>query len=87
MIFQLLHQRKPFVQSILTVHAVIKVKVTFEIKICFGKTPIRGENIIGKGENAGCQHFLLFSKAFLKAFFLCVVNRKQHSSHPLMQNL
>ena len=27
----------------------------------------RVENIVGKGENAGHQHFLLFLKCFLKA--------------------
>ena len=27
------------------------------------------ENIVGKGENAGYQHFLLFPQCFLKAFF------------------
>ena len=25
------------------------------------------ENIVGKGENAGCQHFLLFPQCFQKA--------------------
>ena len=30
----------------------------------------REENIVGKGENAGSQHFLLFPKCFLKASFL-----------------
>ena len=29
----------------------------------------RVENIIGKGENAGYQHFLLFQQCFSKAFF------------------
>ena len=29
----------------------------------------RAENIVGKGENAGHQHFLLFQQCFLKAFF------------------
>ena len=28
------------------------------------------ENIVGKGENAGYQHFLLFQQCFLKASFL-----------------
>ena len=28
------------------------------------------ENIVGKGENAGNQHFLLFQPCFLKTFFL-----------------
>ena len=27
------------------------------------------ENIVGKGENAGCQHFLLFPQCFQKASF------------------
>ena len=30
----------------------------------------RIENIVGKGENAGYQHFLLFPQCFQKAFFL-----------------
>ena len=29
----------------------------------------RGENIIGKGENAGYQHFLLFPQCFQKASY------------------
>ena len=29
----------------------------------------RGENILGKGENAGHQHFVLFPKCFQKASF------------------
>ena len=28
------------------------------------------ENIVGKGENAGYQHFLLFPKCFLRLSFL-----------------
>ena len=28
------------------------------------------ENIVGKGENAGYQHFLLFPQCFQKAFSL-----------------
>ena len=27
------------------------------------------ENIVGKGENAGYQHFLIFPQCFQKAFF------------------
>ena len=30
---------------------------------------LRVENIVGKGENAALQHFLLFPKCFPKAFF------------------
>ena len=33
----------------------------------------RIENIVGKGENAGYQHFLLFPQCFEKDFFLRVV--------------
>ena len=31
------------------------------------------ENIVGKGENAGCQHFLLFPQCFQKASFSGIV--------------
>ena len=31
------------------------------------------ENIVGKGENAGYQHFLLFPTMFSKAFFLRIL--------------
>ena len=30
----------------------------------------RVENIVGKGEDAGYQHFLLFTQSFQKASFL-----------------
>ena len=30
----------------------------------------RVENIVGKGENAGHQHFLLFPQCFRRAFYL-----------------
>ena len=30
----------------------------------------REENIVGKGENAGYQHFLLFPQCFQKDFFI-----------------
>ena len=33
------------------------------------------ETIVGKGENAGNQHFLLFPTMFSKGFFLRVVKR------------
>ena len=33
----------------------------------------RLENILGKGENAGNQHFLLFPQCFEKGFFLRAV--------------
>ena len=29
----------------------------------------RGENIVGKGENTGYQHFLLYPQCFQKASF------------------
>ena len=32
----------------------------------------RVENIVGKGENAGYQHFLLFPQCFQKAFFFVI---------------
>ena len=36
----------------------------------------RVENIRGKGENTGYQHFLLFPKCFRKVFFLRVVKSR-----------
>ena len=36
----------------------------------------RVENIVGKGENAGYQHFLLFPQCFQKAFLLRVVKSR-----------
>ena len=42
-----------------------KTDVTEKLKFVWGRT----ENIVGKGENAGNQHFLLFPKSFQKAFF------------------
>ena len=44
----------------------------------------RGENILGKGENAGNQHFLLFPKCFLLyQRQICVPSYQPHiNSHP-----
>ena len=39
-----------------------KINVTEKIEICFWKC----KNMVGKGENAGFQHFLLFSQCFQK---------------------
>ena len=36
-----------------------------KLKFVFGRV----ENIVGKGENADYQHFLLFQKCFQKSFF------------------
>ena len=47
----------------------IHVNVTQKLKFVLRSV----ENILGKGENAGYQHFLLFPKMFSKAFFLRVV--------------
>ena len=46
-----------------------KINVTQELKVVSERT----ENFLGKGENAGYQHFLLFQNMFSKAFFLGVV--------------
>ena len=43
-----------------------KINVTQKLKFKLGKV----ENIVGKRENAGCQHFLLFPQCFQKAFYL-----------------
>ena len=42
-----------------------KSNVTQNIKVVFHRL----ENIVGKEENAGYQHFLLFPQCFHKAFF------------------
>ena len=51
-----------------------KLKVFADDKINVAKMMIsvfaRVENIVGKGENAGYQHFLLFPQCFQKASFL-----------------
>ena len=49
-----------------------KSNVTKNIKVVFHSI----ENIVGKEENAGYQHFLLFPTMFSKGFFLqCVKSR------------
>ena len=46
-----------------------KINVTQNLNFGLGKV----ENILGNGENAGYQHFLLFPKCFQKASFLKVI--------------
>ena len=41
-----------------------KIDVTQKLKFVLGQV----ENNLGKGENAGFQHFLLFPKCFQKPF-------------------
>ena len=42
-----------------------KIKVLKMMTIVFDRV----ENIVGRGENAGFQHFLLFPQCFQKAFY------------------
>ena len=49
-----------------------KINVTKKLKFASRRV----ENIVGKGENAGYQHFLLFLQCFLKAFFLRVIKSR-----------
>ena len=42
-----------------------KINVTVKSKFVLGRV----ENIVGKGENAGYQHFLLYPKCFQKTSF------------------
>ena len=44
----------------------VNLTVTQKSKFALGRV----ENIVGKGENAGYQHFLLFLQCFQKAFSL-----------------
>ena len=46
-----------------------KISETEKLKFVLGKL----ENIAGKGENAGYQHFLLFPAMFPKGFFFKIV--------------
>ena len=46
-----------------------KINATEKFKFALGRV----ENIMGKGENSGYQHFLLFQQCFQKASFLKVV--------------
>ena len=43
-----------------------KINVTKKLKLVLGRV----ENIEGKGENAGSQHFLLFPQCFQKASYI-----------------
>ena len=52
-------------RSILNVLAENKINVNYKLKF-FG---VRVENIVGKGENAGNQHFLLHSQGFQKGSY------------------
>ena len=58
----------------------IKLKAFEDDKITVAQMMIsvfhRVENIVGKGENAGNQHFLLFQSMFSKGFFLGVVRSR-----------
>ena len=42
-----------------------KIDITEKMKFVFGRV----ENIVGKGENAGYHHFLLFPQCFQKASY------------------
>ena len=42
-----------------------KINITEKVKFVLGRV----ENIVGKGENAGYQHFLLFPQYFPKASY------------------
>ena len=54
--FKSLPNDKILGQSKFKAFAYEKINVLKKIEICFGK----GRNIVGKGENAGFQHFLFF---------------------------
>ena len=46
-----------------------KKNVTQKLKFAMGRV----QNIVGKGENAVYQHFLLFPQCFQKGYFVRVV--------------
>ena len=59
-LFQSLPNNKILDLSKLKVFADNKINMTQKLKLALG----RKENIVGKGENAGNQHFLLFRQCF-----------------------
>ena len=64
-LFNSLPNDKILNQSKLKVVADNKIIVTQRLKFVFGRI----ENMVGKGENAGYQHFLLFPQCFQKLSF------------------
>ena len=48
-----------------------KTNVAEKLTFVFGRV----ENIVGKGENAGHQHFLLFPQCFQVFFFRVIISR------------
>ena len=57
--------------SIFKAFADDKINVNKKLKYRLGRV----ENILGKGENVGYQHFLLFTQCFQKPCFRVVKNR------------
>ena len=53
----------PLIESLKSQHSAVKVNHTVFDLITLRKIPF--ENIVGKRENAGTCHFLLFTKSFL----------------------
>ena len=54
----------------------VKINVTEKLTFVLGRV----ENIVGKGENAGYQHFLFFLQCFQKVSFLGVSLNTQSPS-------
>ena len=65
-VFNPLPNGKILDQSKLKAFADDNLNVYQKLKFALGRV----ENIVGKGENAGYQHFLLFPQCFQKASFL-----------------
>ena len=65
MIFNSLPNNKILDQSKLKALADDKINVTEKLKFVSGRV----ENSMGKGENAGYQHFLLFPQCFQKVSY------------------
>ena len=66
--FNSLPNNKILHRSKLKAFADDKMNVAQKLKFFYGK--IGNRNIVGKGENAGYQHFLLFPQCFQKSFSL-----------------
>ena len=68
--FSLIPNNKISDQSKLKVLAQDKINMTENLNYFFGRL----ENIVGKGENAGYQHFLLFPQCFQMDSFSGLLN-------------
>ena len=59
-----------------------KINVTYKMNLFMGRV----ENSVGKGENAGYQHFLLFPQISRNFAFSCYASAESSVSSPIISN-